>query len=38
MPEKLPEPEGICPYCGKKIYSNFHEHVLICKFEKESKY
>lgn len=32
--EKLPEPEGICPYCGKPIYTHFSEHVLICKLEK----
>jgi hypothetical protein len=30
---KLPEPEGICPYCGNAIYIGFSKHVLICRLE-----
>jgi len=34
MSEKKIKPEGICPYCGKEIYTNFEEHVIVCKLEK----
>ncbi len=30
--KKLPEPEGICKYCGKPIYFKLAEHELICKY------
>jgi hypothetical protein len=30
--EKLPEPEGICRFCHRPIYTNLKEHELICKF------
>jgi len=32
--EKLPEPEGICPYCNKPVYVHLSEHILICKMER----
>jgi len=35
MKEKLPEPEGVCPFCGKTIYIGLKEHMMICKLEKE---
>jgi len=31
--EKLPEPEGTCPYCGKPIYIGFSKHLLICRLK-----
>jgi len=31
--EKIPKPEGVCPYCGKTIYVGLEKHMLICKLE-----
>ena len=35
--EKMPEPEGVCPYCGATIYTAFSKHVLICRLQKSTR-